>query len=317
MKIVILDGAALNPGDLSWQQFEKLGEVVCYDRTPEEKTIERIGDAQLILTNKTPITEEVLSACPQIRYIGALSTGTNVIDTAAAKQRRIVVTNVPDYSTEAVAQHTFALLLESTNHVGLHAQSVAAGDWVRSRDFCYWKAPLKELAGQTIGLIGYGKIGRRVAQIARAFSMQVQALARPGKSYEEQTDVRFVSMETLLATSDVVSLHCPLTTENSGMIGDGELKKMKRGAVLLNTARGPLVDEKAIAKALKDGTLGWYGADVVQKEPMAQDSPLLSAPHCLITPHIAWAAQESRARLMEIAAENLRAYLAGKPQNVV
>lgn len=317
MKIVILDGAALNPGDLSWQQFEKLGEVVCYDRTPEEKTIERIGDAQLILTNKTPITEEVLSACPQIRYIGALSTGTNVIDMAAAKQRRIVVTNVPDYSTEAVAQHTFALLLESTNHVGLHAQSVAAGDWVRSRDFCYWKAPLKELAGQTIGLIGYGKIGRRVAQIARAFSMQVQALARPGKSYEEQTDVRFVSMETLLATSDVVSLHCPLTTENSGMIGDGELKKMKRGAVLLNTARGPLVDEKAIAKALKDGTLGWYGADVVQKEPMVQDSPLLSAPHCLITPHIAWAAQESRARLMEIAAENLRAYLAGKPQNVV
>lgn len=317
MKIVILDGAALNPGDLSWQQFEKLGEVVCYDRTPDEMTIERIGTAQLILTNKTPITEEVLSACPQIRYIGALSTGTNVIDTAAAKQRRIVVTNVPDYSTEAVAQHTFALLLESTNHVGLHAQSVAAGDWVRSRDFCYWKAPLKELAGQTIGLIGYGKIGRRVAQIARAFSMQVQALARPGKSYEEQTDVRFVSMETLLATSDVVSLHCPLTTENSGMIGDGELKKMKRGAVLLNTARGPLVDEKAIAKALKDGTLGWYGADVVQKEPMAQDSPLLSAPHCLITPHIAWAAQESRARLMEIAAENLRAYLAGKPQNVV
>ena len=317
MKIVILDGAALNPGDLSWQQFEKLGEVVCYDRTPEEKTIERIGDAQLILTNKTPITEEVLSACPQIRYIGALSTGTNVIDTAAAKQRRIVVSNVPDYSTEAVAQHTFALLLESTNHVGLHAQSVAAGDWVRSRDFCYWKAPLKELAGQTIGLIGYGKIGRRVAQIARAFSMQVQAPARPGKSYEEQTDVRFVPMETLLATSDVVSLHCPLTTENSGMIGDGELKKMKRGAVLLNTARGPLVDEKAVAKALKDGTLGWYGADVVQKEPMAQDSPLLSAPHCLITPHIAWAAQESRARLMEIAAENLRAYLAGKPQNVV
>lgn len=317
MKIVILDGAALNPGDLSWQQFEKLGEVVCYDRTPEEKTIERIGETQLILTNKTPITEEVLSACPQIRYIGALSTGTNVIDTAAAKQRRIVVTNVPDYSTEAVAQHTFALLLESTNHVGLHAQSVAAGEWVRSRDFCYWKAPLKELAGQTIGLIGYGKIGRRVAQIARAFSMQVQALARPGKNYEEQTDVRFVSMETLLATSDVVSLHCPLTTENSGMIGDGELKKMKRGAVLLNTARGPLVDEKAIAKALKDGTLGWYGADVVQKEPMAQDSPLLSAPHCLITPHIAWAAQESRARLMEIAAENLRAYLAGKPQNVV
>lgn len=317
MKIVILDGAALNPGDLGWQQFEKLGEVVCYDRTPEEKTIERIGETQLILTNKTPITEEVLSACPQIRYIGALSTGTNVIDTAAAKQRRIVVSNVPDYSTEAVAQHTFALLLESTNHVGLHTQSVAAGDWVRSRDFCYWKAPLKELAGQTIGLIGYGKIGRRVAQIARAFSMQVQALARPGKSYEEQTDVRFVSMETLLATSDVVSLHCPLTTENSGMIGDGELKKMKRGAVLLNTARGPLVDEKAIAKALKDGTLGWYGADVVQKEPMAQDSPLLSAPHCLITPHIAWAAQESRARLMEIAAENLRAYLAGKPQNVV
>ena len=317
MKIVVLDGYTENPGDLSWQQFEKLGEVVCYDRTPEEKTIERIGDAQLILTNKTPITEEVLSACPQIRYIGALSTGTNVIDMAAAKQRRIVVTNVPDYSTEAVAQHTFALLLESTNHVGLHAQSVAAGDWVRSRDFCYWKAPLKELAGQTIGLIGYGKIGRRVAQIARAFSMQVQALARPGKSYEEQTDVRFVSMETLLATSDVVSLHCPLTTENSGMIGDGELKKMKRGAVLLNTARGPLVDEKAIAKALKDGTLGWYGADVVQKEPMVQDSPLLSAPHCLITPHIAWAAQESRARLMEIAAENLRAYLAGKPQNVV
>lgn len=317
MKIVILDGAALNPGDLSWQQFEKLGEVVCYDRTPDEKTIERIGTAQLILTNKTPITEDVLSACPQIRYIGALSTGTNVIDTSVAKQRRIVVTNVPDYSTEAVAQHTFALLLESTNHVGLHAQSVAAGDWVRSRDFCYWKAPLKELEGQTIGLIGYGKIGRRVAQIAQAFSMQVQALARPGKSYEEQTDVRFVSMETLLATSEVVSLHCPLTTENSGMIGDGELKKMKRGAVLLNTARGPLVDEAAVARALEDGSLGWYGADVVQEEPMAQDSPLLSAPHCLITPHIAWAAKESRARLMEIAAENLRAYLAGKPQNVV
>lgn len=318
MKIVVLDAAALDPGDLTWQSMERLGTLVRYDRTPEPLIVPRIGDAEIVITNKTPLTAQTIQSCPNIRYIGALSTGYNVIDIKTAAEKDIPVTNVPDYGTDAVAQHVFALLLEICNHVALHADSVQRGDWVKSQDFCYWKAPLAELAGKTMGVVGFGKIGQRTARIARAFGMQTLAYTRHLKTEPAlQTETDYAPLEALLARSDVVSLHCPLTEQTHHLINDTTLCQCKPGAILVNTARGPLVDHAAVARALESGRLGYYAADVAEQEPMAADDPLLRAPRCLFTPHIAWAAREARQRLMDTAAENIQAFLRGVPQNVV
>ena len=317
MNIVVLDGAALDPGDLGWQGLEQVGSVTRYDYTPENLIVPRIGQAEIVITNKTPLTEQTIRQCPNIRYIGALATGYNVIDTAAAARYGIPVTNVPDYGTNAVAQHTFALLLELTNHVALHADSVRKGDWVRSENFCYWKAPLTELTDQTLGIVGFGKIGRRTAQIAKAFGLQVLATAHHPQKTVPEPGIDFVSLETLLRQSDVISLHCPLTKESEHLINETTLSLCKNNAILINTARGGLVDHAAVDKALRQGKLGYYAADVAQVEPMAADDPLRTAPRCVFTPHIAWAARETRQRLMDIAIENVKAFLRGTPQNVV
>ena len=306
MKIVVLDGAALDPGDLTWQGIERLGTLVRYDRTPEPLIVPRIGDAEIVITNKTPLTAQNIQRCPSIRYIGALSTGYNVIDISAAAEKGIPVTNVPDYGTDAVAQHVFALLLEICNHVALHADSVRRGDWVKSADFCYWKAPLTELAGKTMGIIGYGRIGRTTGRIARALGMKVLAYEGEEKAGQEE---ELVSLEMLLAQSDVISLHCPLFPSTEGIINRETIGKMKDGVILLNDSRGP--------DALNSGKVYAAGLDVVSTEPIRPDNPLLGAKNCLITPHIAWAPKESRQRLMDIAVENLRSFQAGKPVNVV
>ena len=313
MKIVILDGHALNPGDVSWDCFRQFGSLSYYDRTETEaETIERIGDAQIILLNKVPITEAVLAACPDLKLICVLATGYNVVDCKAAAERNVVVCNVPGYSTASVAQFTFALLLELCHRVGLHNESVHQGDWTNCPDFCYWKTPQMELAGKTLGIIGYGAIGKAVGEIAKAFGMTVLAHSRtqhPGHSY--------VSLDELLARSDVISLHCPLFPETRKMINATTLSKMKDGAILINTARGALLDESAVAKALKSGKLRGAAMDVVSEEPIAEDNPLLYAPNCIITPHMAWAPKEARLRILDITVESIRGFLSGKPQNVV
>lgn len=319
MKIVILDGYAENPGDLSWQGIESLAEpggFTVHDYTPPEEILSRMSGAQIVFTNKTPLTAETIAACPELKYIGVLATGYNVVDVAAAKAHGVAVTNIPTYGTSAVAQYTMALLLELCHHVGAHSDSVHQGDWTRSRDFCYWNFPLMELAGKTMGLIGYGRIGQAVGKLAQAFGMELLVYTQPEPA-EPEPGVRFVSLEELLAQADAVSLHCPLFPENTGMINRERLALMKEGAFLLNTARGPLIDEEAVAEALKSGRLGGAALDVVSVEPIRADNPLLCAPNCLITPHIAWAAKESRARLMDIATENLRGFLNGSPVNVV
>ncbi len=319
MKIVILDGYAENPGDLSWQGFGELAGpegLTVYDYTPADKILARMEGAEIVLTNKTPLTAETIAACPELKYIGVLATGYNVVDIAAAKAHGVSVTNIPTYGTSAVAQYTMALLLELCHHVGAHSDSVLRGDWTKSRDFCYWNFSLIELAGKTMGLIGYGRIGQAVGRLAKAFGMELLVYTQPcPQSPEPGTE--FVSLEELLGRSDVVSLHCPLFPENTGMINSGRLGLMKNGAFLLNTARGPLIDEAAVAEALKSGRLGGAALDVVSVEPIRESNPLLGAPNCLITPHIAWAAKESRARLMDIATENLRGFLNGEPVNIV
>lgn len=309
MKIVILDGHALNPGDLSWDFLTEFGEVRYYDRTRgEADTIARIGDAQIVLLNKTAITDAVLAACPDIRLICILATGYNVVDCEAAARRGIPVCNVPGYGTAAVAQFTIGLLLEICNGIGHHDRVVHAGAWSRCPDFCFWDTPQMELAGKTMGIIGYGSIGQAVAGIARALGMEVLAYSRthrPGHSY--------VDLDTLLAQSDVVSLHCPLFPENRGLIGRDTIAKMKDGAILLNTARGPLIDEQAVADALRSGKLRAAAVDVVAEEPIPADSPLLHAPNCVITPHMAWAPRESRQRILDAAATHIRNFVSGKP----
>ena len=313
MKIVILDGHALNPGDLSWDVLKTFGTVTYYDRTPTEaEAIQRIGDAEIILTNKVPITDSLLAACPSIRLVCVLATGYNVVDCKAARARNIPVCNVPSYSTDAVAQFTFALLLELCNQVGLHTQSVHAGEWTSCPDFCYWKTPLMELSGKTMGIIGYGRIGKAVAKIAAAMGMKVLTHSRtqyPGESH--------VSLNELLASSDVVTLHCPLFPETQGIINAESISKMKDGAILINTSRGPLIDEQAVANALSCGKLRGAAVDVVSKEPIPGDSPLLTAPNCIITPHIAWAPLETRQRLLDCVVDNIQCFLDGHPQNVV
>lgn len=315
MKIVILDAYAANPGDLSWDEFAALGELTVYDRTAPEDVAARIGDAEVVFINKVRLTDEIFAACPNLKLVSILATGYNIVDLAAAKRRGITVCNVPGYSTRAVVQMTFALLLEICQQVGLHSGAVHTGRWQTCPDFCFWDRPLIELDGKTMGIVGYGAIGSAVGTVAQALGMKLLVTARHEKPVPE--GARFVSLPELLAQSDVVSLHCPQTAENARMIDAGALAQMKDGAILLNTARGGLLDEQAVADALRSGKLLAAGMDVVSAEPIRADNPLLTAPNCFLTPHIAWAPLETRRRLQAISAENLRAFLAGKPQNVV
>lgn len=315
MKIVILDAYAANPGDLSWDEFAALGELTVYDRTAPEDVAARIGDAEVVFINKVRLTDEIFAACPNLKLVSILATGYNIVDLAAAKRRGITVCNVPGYSTRAVVQMTFALLLEICQQVGLHSGAVHTGRWQSCPDFCFWDRPLIELDGKTMGIVGYGAIGSAVGTVAQALGMKLLVTARHEKPVPE--GARFVSLPELLAQSDVVSLHCPQTAENARMIDAGALAQMKDGAILLNTARGGLLDEQAVADALRSGKLLAAGMDVVSAEPIRADNPLLTAPNCFLTPHIAWAPLETRRRLQAISAENLRAFLAGKPQNVV
>lgn len=315
MKIVILDAYAANPGDLSWDEFAALGELTVYDRTAQEDAAARIGDAEVVFINKVRLTDEIFAACPNLKLVSILATGYNIVDLAAAKRRGITVCNVPGYSTRAVVQMTFALLLEICQQVGLHSGAVHTGRWQSCPDFCFWDRPLIELDGKTMGIVGYGAIGTAVGTVAQALGMKLLVTARHEKPVPE--GARFVSLPELLAQSDVVSLHCPQTAENARMINAGALAQMKDGAILLNTARGGLLDEQAVADALRSGKLLAAGMDVVSAEPIRADNPLLTAPNCFLTPHIAWAPLETRRRLQAISAENLRAFLAGKPQNVV
>lgn len=315
MKIVILDAYAANPGDLSWDEFAALGELTVYDRTAQEYAAARIGDAEVVFINKVRLTDEIFAACPNLKLVSILATGYNIVDLAAARRRGITVCNVPGYSTRAVVQMTFALLLEICQQVGLHSGAVHTGRWQTCPDFCFWDRPLIELDGKTMGIVGYGAIGSAVGTVAQALGMKLLVTARHEKPVPE--GARFVSLPELLAQSDVVSLHCPQTAENARMIDAGALAQMKDGAILLNTARGGLLDEQAVADALRSGKLLAAGMDVVSAEPIRADNPLLTAPNCFLTPHIAWAPLETRRRLQAISAENLRAFLAGKPQNVV
>lgn len=316
MKIVVLDGYALNPGDLSWNCIAQFGEITVYDRTPAELIVPRIGDAEIILLNKTPITEETLAACPSIKLICVLATGYNVVDCEAAKLRGIPVCNVPAYGTAAVAQFTFALLLELCHQVGLHSESVHNGDWCRSIDFCYWKTPQMELAGKTMGIIGFGRIGRAVGQIAKAFGMRVIAYNR-SHCAEGEAIGEYVDLDTLFRQSDIISLHCPLTPQTSELINKDSISKMKDSVILLNTARGGLVNENDLFEALTAGKLRGAAVDVVSAEPMVADNPLLNAPNCIITPHMAWAPLESRQRIMDCTVRSIQAFLDGRPINTV
>jgi glycerate dehydrogenase len=319
MKIVILDGYTENPGDLSWQGFEEFGDLTVYDRTAAEDILPRAKGAEAVIVNKTPLSAETIRAlASELRYIGVLATGFNVVDLAAAKELGVPVCNIPAYGTKAVAQFTMALLLELCHRVGDHSRSVRSGDWSRSQDFCYWNSPQTELAGKTFGIFGYGRIGREVGRLAAAFGMNVLACSHhPNRTETDEAGTTMVSMEELFATSDILSLHCPLSPETQGLICRETLQRMKKGVLLLNTARGPLIVEEDLAEALREGWVGGAAVDVLSTEPPAKDNPLLSAPNCLITPHIAWAPKESRQRLMDLAVANLRAFLAGTPQNVV
>ena len=314
MKLCVLDGFAENPGDLSWDWLHALGDCAVYDRTPAAEIAARIRGCEIIFTNKTPLTAETLAAEPQLRYIGLLSTGFNVVDWAYCRDHGIAVTNIPSYSTQAVAQLTFALILEHTNAVAAHSASVHGGGWAASADFSYQVAPLAELGGKTIGIFGFGKIGRTVANIAQAFGMRVLACTHHPA---ETQGVTFVERDVMLAQSDIVTLHCPLTPETEGMVNAAFLAKMKPTALLINTSRGQVIDEQALAQALQTGVIAGAGLDVLAKEPPAADNPLTGLPNCFITPHIAWAAFETRARLMDIAQSNLRAFLNGTPENMV
>lgn len=317
MKIVILDGHALNPGDLSYGCLEQFGELTVYDRTDSEaEAIARIGDSEIVLVNKVPITESLLAACPGIQLICVQATGYNVIDCAACARRGIPVTNVPTYGTAAVAQFTMALILELCHRVGLHNHQVHAGGWVSADCFTYWLTPQTELAGKTMGIIGFGAIGKATGRLAKAFGMRVIAYNR-SESAEGRQIGEYVDLDTLLAQADIVSLHCPLFPETEKIINAESIAKMKDGAMLINTSRGPLVDEQALADALNSGKLRSAAVDVVCREPMDPNCPLLSCKNCIITPHMAWAPVESRQRLLDTVVENIRAFLNGTPQNVV
>lgn len=315
-KIVVLDGYTENPGDLSWDALAALGELTVYDRTPADKIIERIGDADIVYTNKTPLSRETLDSCKNIRFIGVLATGYNVIDVDAAREKGIIVSNIPTYGTDAVGQFAIAMLLEICHHIGHHDQAVHEGRWTNNDDWCFWDYPLIELAGKTMGIIGFGRIGQATGRIAKALGMKVIAY----DSYQNEaakTIGKYVDLDTLLRTSDVIALHCPLFPDTNGIINKDTIAKMKDGVIILNNSRGPLIVEEDLTEALDSGKVYAAGLDVVSTEPIKADNPLLGAKNCLITPHISWAPRESRQRLMDIAVDNLKQFLAGNPVNVV
>jgi len=317
MKITVLDGYALNPGDLSWEGLEKLGDLEVFDRTMVDEVVQRAAGAAIVLTNKTPLPDFVIRQLPDLRCICVLATGYNVVDLEAAKQRGVVVTNVPTYGTASVAQFVFALLLELCHNVRLHADAVRAGEWSRSLDWSFWKSPLTELAGKTMGIVGFGRIGRAAGRIADALGMRVLACDTYQGDAPLYTGFRWATLEEVLRESDVVSLHSPLFPETRGMIHAGTLALMKPSAFLINTSRGPLVVDQDLAEALNAGRLAGAGLDVLSIEPPLANNPLLQARNCLVTPHIAWATREARSRLMEIVVDNVASFLAGRPRNVV
>lgn len=313
MKITVLDGFAVNPGDLDWGILEPFGQVTVYDRTEsQQQSIQRIGDSQIVLVNKTPLPASVIEACPSIRMIGMLATGYNIVDVECARRHGIPVCNVPCYSTDSVAQFSIALLLEICHHIGRHDVLVHQGAWTSCQDFCLWTTPQIELAGKTMGIIGYGRIGQKTAEIARTLGMEVLAYSRTPKP-----EGTFVDLDTLLAQSDVISLHCPLFPQTRELINRERIAKMKDGAILINTARGGLLEEQAVADALAEGKLRAVGLDVATVEPIQKNNPLLSAPNCVITPHMAWTPIEARRRLLNTVKENIRCFIQGCPQNVV
>jgi glycerate dehydrogenase len=317
MKIVVLDGYTLNPGDMSWDAMRKLGDLVVYDRTPADKIIERIGDAEVVLTNKVVLTKEILAKAPAVKYIGVMATGYNVVDTIAAKELDIIVTNVPAYSTSSVAQIVFAFILEFCHHVGEHNRAVHEGKWTNSPDFTFWNYPLIEINNKTLGIIGFGAIGQAVAKIAEAFGMRVLFCSRTPKIGLETASIKAASMEEVLSRSDFISLHCPLTEQTRGLINKKSISAMKDGAYLINTSRGPVLVEQDVADALNSGKLAGVGVDVVSVEPILQENPLLKAKNCIMTPHFAWASNEARKRLMDTLVKNIGAFINGKPVNIV
>jgi len=315
-RIVVLDGYTLNPGDIDWQPLRALGDVTLHDRTSEGEIVARASGASCLMLNKTPLSRETLESLPDLRYVGVLATGYNVVDTGAAVERGIVVTNIATYDTDSVTQHVAALLLEFARGVAVHDKAVHDGEWTRNPDWCFAKQPMFELTGKTLGIVGLGRIGRAVARVGAAFGMELIAhdLFWPEPL---DVDVEQVEMDALFARADVVTLHCPLTAENNHLVDAARLSTMKANAILINTSRGPLVDNQALADALNAGTIAGAGLDVLDTEPPPAGNPLLGAPNCIITPHIAWYAREARQRLMQIAADNLRAFLAGEPVNTV
>ena len=316
MNIVVLDGYTLNPGDITWEGMEELGNLTVYDRTPVDKIVERIGKAEIVFTNKTPISKETFKACPNIRFVGVLATGYNVVDVVGAKEKGIVVTNIPTYGTDAVGQFAIGLLLEICHHISHHDKAVHDGRWENNDDWCFWDYPLIELAGKTMGIIGFGRIGQTTGRVAKALGMKVIAFDEyandAGKKLAE-----YVPLDTLFSESDVISLHCPLFPSTQGIINKDNIAKMKDGVIILNNSRGPLIIEQDLADALDSGKVYAAGIDVVSTEPIKGDNPLLAAKNCIITPHISWAPKESRQRLMNIAVDNLDAFIKGTPKNVV
>lgn len=316
MKIAVMDGHGVNPGDMSWKPFEEIGQITVYPRTAPEEVVAHVGDADIVLTNKTVFNADVISQLPNVKYIGVLATGYNVVDTEAAHRRGIVVTNIPAYSTDSVAQMTFAHILNITNRVGYYAAKNSDGEWSRCPDFCYWDTPLTDLSGKTIGIVGLGHIGSKVARLAQNFGMDVFAYTSKNAA-DLPAGINKTTLGGLLGISDIITLHCPLTPSTRELINKESIKKMRRGAILINTGRGPLVNEADVAEALQEGKLGAYGADVMCSEPPAADNPLFAQPNAYITPHIAWATVEARERLMAIAVNNLKAFVSGNPVNVV
>ena len=326
MKIVILDGYTLNPeyknsNQIDFSSLENIAntknEVIFYERTSPTQTIERIADAQIILVNKVLITKEVIDSCPNLKYIGLCSTGTNVVDLDYAHQKGITVTNVPSYSTAGVSQLVFSFILEFTNHVKLHSDDVHSGGWIKSPDFCYWKAPLTELLGKTLGIVGFGSIGKQSAKIASAFGMKVICFTRSPEKLKDFPEIQSVSFDELCKNSDFITLHCPLTDDTKNLINKDSISKMKKSCIVINTARGPIVNEEDMAFALKNNQLAGFACDVVSVEPMKEDNPLLNCPNCLITPHIAWASLETRKRLFDEIVKNLESFILGKSRNLV
>ncbi len=317
MRIVVLDGYTLNPGDITWDGLRALGELTVYERTKPEEVVERIGDAQVVYTNKTPLTRETFESCKKLQFVGVLATGYNVVDISAARERNIPVANIPTYGTAAVAQFAIALLLELCHHIGEHSECVKRGEWSKNKDWCFWNYPLVELAGKTMGIIGFGRIGQETGKIAQALGMKVYAYDQHKNPDLESASCQYVDLDTLLSQSDVISLHCPLFADTEGIINKDNIGKMKQGVMIINNSRGPLIVEEDLRDALNSGKVAGAAVDVVSTEPISMDNPLLGAKNILITPHISWAPKESRQRLMDIAVENLKCFLEGRSLNVV